>query len=145
MWLPRPALIALGLAAASLSTSVFATPTECEDKSASCRESCSMEYGMDVERRDGLGLCLRRCEDKGLVCEKRATQSKRTESNTLPVPPVLPPVKPPPETSVRYVEIPQYQPSTGKAADGGTSKAEPAESKKKPAPPPAHWGGDQLN
>lgn len=102
---------------------------------------------MDVERRDGLGLCLRRCQDKGLVCEKRATQAKRTEANTLPVPPVAPPSRPPPETSVRYVEIPQYQPSAPGSADGG-SRAESAETKKKPPPqgaPPAKWGGDQLN
>ncbi len=108
-----------------------------------------MEYGLDVERRDGLGLCLRRCEDKGLICEKRAAQAKRTESNSLPVPPVAPPSRPPAETSVRYVEIPQYQPSrSGSSGDGGT-KAEAAEPKKKasanPPPPPAKWGGDQLN
>ena len=133
-------LLTLGVAT-SVIAQVPRTFDRCDDDEASCRETCTLEFGTSLETRGRLAACLASCASHRRTCGVMAADEDRKKTP-----------RPPPRAPARPVEPPQL-PKTEDEAPKETSKKGQARTQKRPVndvpePPPdapddSAWGKER--
>lgn len=73
------ALVLAGGVVAQQRTSL---PERCEDDEATCRETCTFEFGTDSEMRGKLVHCLNACASRKRTCAFMAAEDTRRSAQT---------------------------------------------------------------
>ncbi|HZH02245.1 MAG TPA: hypothetical protein VEY30_00590 [Myxococcaceae bacterium] len=107
---------------------------DCVDALASCREDCTLEFGMDVAQRNSLELCLRRCEDRKRLCRKQVREAQEARPSKKAAPAN--------DVSVRYEEVSPPKAAKAKSAPDAGQTADPPRASPEPVLP---WGAEELN
>jgi hypothetical protein len=104
----------------------------CEDDLDSCRESCTIAEGTDLESQGRLARCAQRCQEERERCVFKRFQARRAPA--VPKPPPLPPPAQP-SSGALHPAVPGVQPPVSPPAK--TVREEDPWSIVRPAPPAA--------
>lgn len=105
----------------------------CEDDLDSCRESCTIAYGTDLESQGRLARCAQRCQEESERCTFKRFQAQRALNTPKPAPPA-PPATAPSSTVAMPSAVPGVKPPS--PPPPAAVREDDPWSVVKPAPPP---------
>lgn len=119
----------------------------CEDDLDSCRESCTIENGTDLESHGRLARCAQRCKEESERCTFKRFQARRALNAPRPAPAATPTPAPSSAVAMQPSPVPGVKAPSSAPPPTAAAKDDPW-SIVKPAPPPeegAHFDAPRAS